>query len=112
MKQLIEHGHIVRGWLGIHLRDINKEMRKYLDFKDNDEGSYVQAVLRDGPAQVTGILPGDIITKINNIKVKNANETVKIVASLKPEKSYPIEIFRKGDFLTFSVLIKQTPKSR
>lgn len=109
MEQLIKTGHIVRGWLGTQLNDITKEIRDHLGFNETC-GVFVQAVVRHSPAQKAGILPGDIIVKINDTEVKSVNEAVKLVGSLQPNKSYTIEIFRKFKFLSFSVLIGQVPK--
>lgn len=109
MEQLIKTGHIVRGWLGTQLNDITKEIREHLGFNEN-YGVYVQAVVKHSPAQKAGILPGDIITKINNSDIKSVNEAVKLVGSLHPNRSYTIEVFRRFKFLTFSVLIGQLPK--
>jgi len=111
MEQLIKTGHIVRGWLGTQLNDLNKEIREHLGFND-ENGVYVQAIVRNSPAQKAGFLPGDVIVKINNIEVKSVNEAVKIVGSLQPNKSYTVEIFRKFKFLSFSVLVGQAPKEQ
>ncbi len=109
MDQLIKTGHIVRGWLGTQLQDLNKEVKKYLGFK-GPHGVYIQAVVKDSPACKSGILPGDIIIKINNIDVKSINEAIKTVSSLQPSVSYTIEIFRNFKILSFTVLITQIPK--
>ncbi len=109
MEQLIKTGHIIRGWLGTQLNDISKEIREHFGYTEK-YGVYVQGVVRDSPAQKSGILPGDIILKIDNIEVKNVNEAVKLVGSLKPDKMYNIEVFRKFRYLVFSVLIGQLPK--
>lgn len=109
MEQLIKSGYIVRGWLGTQLSDITIEIREHLGFNE-DYGVYVQAVVRNSPAHKDGILPGDIIVRINDVDVKSVNDAVKLVGSLQPNKHYPIEVFRKFRFLTFSVLIGQIPK--
>ncbi len=109
MYQLINTGYIIRGWLGTQLNDLTKDMRDHLGFNE-DTGVYVQAIVKQSPAQKAGILPGDIIIKIDNIEVKNVNEAVKLVGSLNPNKSYTVEIFRRFKILTFSVLIGQLPK--
>jgi Do/DeqQ family serine protease len=77
MEQLIKTGHIVRGWLGTQLNDINKEIRDHLGFNE-ENGVYVQAVVRGSPAQKSGIMPGDIIVKINNIDIKSVNDICNI----------------------------------
>ncbi len=109
MEQLINTGYIVRGWLGTQLSDLTKEIRDHLNFNEN-HGVYVQAVIRNSPAHTSGILPGDIIVKINDVQIKSVNEAVKLVGSLQPNKGYSIEVFRKFRFLSFSVLIGQVPK--
>lgn len=109
MEQLINTGYIVRGWLGTQLSDLTKEIKDHLNFNEN-YGVYVQAVIRNSPAHKAGILPGDIIVKINDIQIKSVNEAVKLVGSLQPDNSSSIEIFRKFKFLNFSVLIGQVPK--
>ncbi|HIH2763239.1 MAG TPA: trypsin-like peptidase domain-containing protein [Candidatus Azoamicus sp.] len=109
MEQLINTGYIIRGWLGTQLTDITKEIKDHLNFNEN-YGVYVQAVIRNSPAHKAGILPGDIIVKINDVQVKSVNEAVKFVGALQPNKIYSIEIFRKFKFLNFSVLIGQIPK--
>ena len=109
MKQLIETGHIIRGWLGIYLVDVSKEIRKTLNFTESN-GVYIQAVIRNSPAQKAGLLPGDIITKVNNKEIKNGNDAINLITNLIPGKNYTIDVYRKGEFLSFSVLITQSPK--
>ena len=111
MEQLIKTGHIIRGWLGTQLNDLNKEIREHLGFNE-ESGVYIQAVVRNSPAQKAGFLPGDIIVKINGIDVKSVNEAVKLVGSLQPNKNYTVEIFRKFRFLSFSVLVGQAPREQ
>jgi Do/DeqQ family serine protease len=111
MEQLIKTGHIVRGWIGAQLQDINTELKSRLGYNE-EFGVYVQGVIRNSPAQKAGILPGDIIVKINNMDVKSVSEAVKLVGSLQPNKNYSIEVFRKFKFYSFSVLISQVPKDQ
>lgn len=111
MEQLIKTGHIVRGWIGTQLSELNSELKSYLGYND-EYGVYVQGVIRNSPAQKAGILPGDLIIKINNVDVKSVHDAVKLVGSLQPNKSYPIEVFRKFKFYSFSVLISQIPKDQ
>ena len=111
MTQLIETGQIIRGYLGTTLAPITEELRKYLDYKES-HGVYVPATLRNSPAQRAGLLPGDIITKINNTKVKDASHAVRLVSKLKPGEAYPVEVYRKGQFMNFSVLIAKRPDEK
>lgn len=111
MDQLIKTGHIVRGWIGTQLHELTSDLKSYLGYSD-EYGVYVQGVIRNSPAQKAGILPGDIIVKINNVDVKSVHDAVKLVGSLQPNKSYSLEVFRKYKFYSFSVLISQIPKDQ
>lgn len=110
MNKLIEGKMISRGFLGITPQTLNKEIREYVNYKEGD-GVFIRAIVRGSPAQKAGLLPGDIIIKINNVVVKDDRSLLKLVASLRPGQSYAIEIFRKGDYMTFTVVFgerKQT----
>ena len=111
MNQLIEGKYIARGYLGIMMQPLNTEIREYIDYKEGD-GVYVRAVVRGSPAQKAGILPGDVITKINGTPIKDDRMALRLVANLKPNKSYPIDIFRKGEHASYTITAaerKQTP---
>lgn len=107
MNKLIEGKPIIRGYLGIMMQPLNKEVRGYIDYKEGD-GVYVRAVVRGSPAQKAGLLPGDVIIKINNTVITDERMALRLVAGLTPGKNYPVEIFRKGEYVTFTV----TPSER
>lgn len=106
MNKLIETGYVSRGYMGVSLQGLNKEIRDYIGYKEGD-GVYVRAVVRGSPAQKAGILPGDVIVKINNTSLTDERMAVRFVANLVPGKSYPIEIYRKGEFISFTVAIEE-----
>jgi Do/DeqQ family serine protease len=106
MKKLIEGGHITRGYIGISMQGLNQELRETANYKEGD-GIFVRAIVRGGPAQKAGLLPGDVITKINNTSIKDERQAFKLVASLTPGKSYPVEVFRKGEFVTFAIVLEE-----
>ncbi|MEY3182641.1 MAG: hypothetical protein RLZ35_626 [Pseudomonadota bacterium] len=102
MEQLISGKKITRGWLGVMLQNINSEIREQLGYKDQ-EGVYVRAITQGSPAQKAGLMPGDIIRKIDNKTVKEVTKATGLVAGLKAGENYSIEIQRKNDILTFTV---------
>jgi serine protease DegS len=107
MNKLIEGKPIIRGYLGIMMQPLNKEIRGYIDYKEGD-GVYVRAVVRGSPAQKAGLLPGDVLIKINNTVMTDERMALRLVSGLTPGQNYPVEIFRKGEYLTFTV----TPSER
>ncbi len=111
MKQLIEGGHISRGYLGISMQPLTKEIREIVNYKEGD-GIFVRATVRGGPAQKAGLLPGDVITKINNTSIKDENQALKLVAGLTPGKSYPVEVFRKGEVMNYVVVTAERSQAQ
>ncbi len=106
MNQLIKTGHIVRGYLGVNLQGLSKEVRDSIDYKESN-GAYVRAIVRGSPAQKAGILPGDVITKIENIAIKDEKMALQQIANLVPGKNYTVEIFRHGEYLSFTVSLAE-----
>ncbi len=107
MHTLIEGKRIIRGYFGVMMSPLTQEVREAADYKTG-EGTYVRAVVRNSPAQKAGLLPGDVITKINDVVIKDEKIGLRTTAALTPGKNYPVEIFRKGEYLTFVV----TPAER
>lgn len=108
MTELIDNGHISRGWLGTVLQDMSPEMKYHLGFKE-DSGIFIRSIYRGSPAQISGILPGDIMTKIDNTPLNDTHHAVQQILTLKPGQHYPIEVYRRGKPLTLSVLIGEKP---
>lgn len=102
MNKLIEGKPIVRGYLGVMMAPLTPEVQKTLNYPDGN-GVYVQAVVRGSPAQQAGLLPGDVITKINNVAIEDPREGFRTTAELTPGETYPLEVFRRGEYLNFAI---------
>ncbi|MES2211526.1 MAG: trypsin-like peptidase domain-containing protein [Pseudomonadota bacterium] len=109
LQQLIADGQVVRGWLGITLRELNPELRDELKYAEGD-GVVIAGIARQGPAQKAGLAPGDILVSINNQKIGSIAELLQITAQLKPETHYPISAVRNGQMMDFRVLVGKRPK--
>jgi S1-C subfamily serine protease len=92
-EQIIKYGRVVRGYVG---------MSAY----NTSSGVVITNVLRNGPADESGLTPGDIIVSINGIAIENIKQVVKIVASLEVDQKVTVE-YRRGEELVQS-LIKVT----
>lgn len=109
MNDLIEKGHISRGWLGVELSDLTQEIIDFLGYDENF-GVYVQSVVKYSPAWEGGINHGDIISKINDIPIKTTSEALKMIAELEIDKKYEIEIFRSFQLIKCYVTILELLK--
>jgi Do/DeqQ family serine protease len=104
MHELIAHGKIIRGWLGVRLNELSPEMRQYLGYHDL-HGIYVQATVKNSPAQNFGILPGDILLAIDQHVLKDVASALRLIASLKPGQTCIIKFFREHKIYEYKVII-------
>ena len=95
-SQLIENGRIIRGFLGIGMREI-------------PEGIRVRSVLKNMPAHLAGLQRGDVIVKYNGKQVKNTDEFKMWIADSPVGKSSKITVLRNGHERMFNVIIAEMP---
>lgn len=110
LKQIIEKGHVVRGWLGIEAQDISTELAQSFQLSST-EGVLISGILRGGPADQAGILPGDVITSINSVPVKNSRVAMKIISEQTPNTEILLSGIRKGKVFRARVLVVQRPQA-
>lgn len=110
VEELIAKGKVDRPakpWLGVALTDINKHIAEYYGLA-NQDGAIIQ-VFADSPAAKAGLQDGDIIKEINREKIKNSNDVVKKISSMKVGDTVEILIFREGDLKVFKVKLEEHP---
>ena len=100
--QLKEFGRTKRGWLGVLIQEISKEIADSLGMK-TAKGALVSSATEGGPAEKAGVKTGDVILKFNNIEIKNMKELPKVVAGTPVGESVPLVILRNGNELTLNV---------
>lgn len=108
MTELIDQGHVTRGWLGLSLNSLSEEIRKTLNYPKGD-GAVIAGVIRSGPAFNAGLRPGDVIISLNNKNVLSPSDVLTIAAKLKPESPAPVAIVRNGETLDFRIVIGKRP---
>jgi serine protease DegS len=108
MKQIIEHGHVVRGWLGIEAQDLTAELAQVLKL-DSTSGVLISGVLRDGPADTAGIQPGDVVLAINDQPVKEAQQAMRLISEQSPDTMVQLEGTRQGKPFTVQAKVSQRP---
>jgi S1-C subfamily serine protease len=95
MSQLIEHGEVRRGRLGVTIQGLTPELARSLDLA-NVNGALVSDVETGSPAAAAGVKRGDVITAINGSAVKSSNELRNEIAELQPGTQAKITVLREG----------------
>ena len=111
MQQLIQHGHVIRGWLGIEVQDISPELAESFRLKDT-QGVIVAGILRNGPAAQAGLRPGDIIKKIDDQIIEDTKQVMNTIAGIKPDTDIKLDIVRQGKSMTLTGKVGQRPEQR
>ena len=92
---LNEPDHTVhRGWLGVRIQGVTDEIAESLGL-DKAKGALVASVNDKGPAQVSGIQPGDVILKFNGKAVADMKALPRLVAETPVDKTVPVTVWRK-----------------
>lgn len=92
---LLKHGSVKRGWLGIRIQDVSAEHAKSFAL-DKASGVLVALVEQDGPAERAGLHIGDIILKFNGKEVAGAGELVRLVSDAAPGTKVKLQLWREG----------------
>lgn len=108
--QLIEHGSVTRGHLGIMIQNLTPELAKSFGLGDAD-GVLIGDVVNDSPAHQAGLEAGDLVVEFNGKVVDNMGTFRNTVASLAPETKANVVVLRDGDRKSLSVTIGQLPSA-
>ncbi|MEJ2508158.1 MAG: Do family serine endopeptidase [Gammaproteobacteria bacterium] len=109
MAQIIEHGHVVRGWLGVEIQDINDALAESFGVKSS-EGVLIAGVLDDGPADRAGLKRGDIITAIQHQPVKDVHDALAAIAKAHPGSAIRVDGIRGGKPFHLEATVSERPK--
>jgi len=99
ITQLIKYGETKRGWLGVRIQQVTKEIADVEKLK-NTEGALVASVGEESPAKKAGLKAGDIILKFDGKKVDTMRTLPKLVSNTKVGKIVELEIWRNKKLIT------------
>jgi len=108
LPQLREEGHVVRGYLGINVGNLTYELAQSFGLEGTD-GALVQSTLPGQPAADAGLQNGDIITRVDDVTVKDTRDLIDYVSSQKPGTTVELHLLRNGKQVTQDVKLGVRP---
>jgi serine protease Do len=111
VNQLKEDGHVTRGWIGVQIQPVTKDIADSLGLKAA-EGAIVAEPQPDSPAAKAGIKAGDVILSVNGETVKDARALAKMVAAKKPGSKIELGLMRNGSKQTMAVTLGEFPEDQ
>ncbi len=107
MQQLISNGRVVRGWIGIQAQPLPADIAEAMGLMKG--GVLVSGVLQGGPADIAGINPGDVVTKIQGQDIIDPRQAIDTIAKIAPGSKIEMTIARGWDELKISAVVTQRP---
>lgn len=109
VQQLKTSGKVERGWLGVVIQEVNKELAE--SFKlDKPSGALVAQVMADSPAAAGGLQVGDVIVASNGSPVAMSADLPHLIGAMKPGEVATLQIVRDGKRRTLKVKVGAAPE--
>lgn len=110
-NQIKASGRVTRGWLGIGIQEITKELADSFGMK-NTNGALVSDINKGSPADKADLQIGDVITKFDNKAIITSSDLPRAVGATRPGKTVTMEVLRKGSFKTLSIAVGEMPQDK
>ncbi len=108
-EQLKSNGKVDRGWLGVVIQEVNKDLAESFGL-DKPAGALVAQVLEGGPADKGGLKVGDVILTMNEHPVVMSADLPHLVGAVKPGKTAELVVMREGSRKTLKVKVGALPQ--
>lgn len=108
IKDLVEHGQVIRGWVGIEPQPLTPALAKALNLP-NIDGLLVVGIFKNGPAHIAGISPGDIITHMNGNPIDDPRAAMNMITEMEPGAKVTIRVIRQRQPLEILVTVGSRP---
>ncbi|TVR97228.1 MAG: DegQ family serine endoprotease [Rhodospirillales bacterium] len=104
IRQLIAHGEVRRGWLGVRIQTVTEELAESFGL-ERARGALVADVMADGPAAAAGLEKGDVILQFDGRSVNEMRQLPRIVADTEVGRTVGVEVWRGGREITVDVTV-------
>ena len=111
IDQLIKYGETKRGWLGVRIQQVTKEIAEVQQLEE-PKGALIAGVSEGSPAEKAGIKPGDVILEFDGKKIKTMRNLPKIVANTEVGKSVNVKIWRNKKLISKKLVLGRLESSK
>ena len=108
MDQIVEHGHVVRSYLGVSVQAVTPGIAKAMKLT-GPEGALVSQVTPDSPAEHAGLQTGDVIQAINGAPIDDFNQLRMTVSMMNPGDTAKLKVVRDGQIKDVTVNVEEMP---
>ncbi|MDR1463462.1 MAG: DegQ family serine endoprotease [Azoarcus sp.] len=106
--QLVQHGHVQRGRLGIYIQEMSPELASSFGL-DKARGALVAQVETGSAAERAGLQTGDVVLKVDGKEINESNELPRIVGDSQPGSKVRLEIWRDGKRREVTAILDKLP---
>ena len=99
IDQLIKYGETKRGWLGVRIQQVTKEMAQVAGLNE-PKGAFIGGVSEGSPAEKGGVKIADIILEFDGQKIKTMRNLPRVVANTEPNSKVTVKIWRDKKLIT------------
>ncbi|MGB7286542.1 MAG: PDZ domain-containing protein, partial [Salaquimonas sp.] len=104
VDELIVNGSVVRGWLGVQIQPVTKDIAEALAL-EAAKGAMVTEPQNESPAAKAGIRSGDVITEVNGREVRGPKALARLIGEFEPSSKVMLTIVRNGETQEVSVTL-------
>jgi serine protease DegQ len=109
MEQIIEKGSVTRGWIGVGVQDINKELADSFKLAAS-KGVLITQIERGSPADKAGVKLGDVLVAVNGKAVADTTTMLNMIASLRPGEHARVRLARNQEETEVTITIGRRPR--
>ena len=106
IDQLREKGKVVRGWIGVSIQPVTKELADSFGLA-GEKGALVSEVMPESPAEKGGVKSGDIIVSFDGKEIKEMNDLPRTVAATPSGKSAKVKVVRDGKEESLTLVVEK-----
>jgi len=104
VAQLKDDGRVTRGWLGVTIQNVDKNLAESFGL-DRPRGGLISQLASDGPAEKSGLQPGDVIISFDGKSIENSADLPHVVGLIEPGTTVPVDIVRDRKKQTIDVTV-------